>query len=183
MIITYQGDNYFKLQAGPFIVLIDPTNQRSFKGANLIVNTVKSIVAPPSDDAGVIWVEHQGEYEIKGIELRGWSINRGTDKEKTVYRLIMDDLTIGVLGYADRLPSEDVKEYLTGVDIILGPAVKDGGWIKQLEPAIVIPALKGKELESLAEELGVKRGEEVDKLTVKRKEITPGKLRLICLKS
>lgn len=182
MIITYQGDNYFKLQAGATTVLIDPTNQRSFKGANLIINTLKPPLAPVLGEGDVVWIEHQGEYEAKGVAVRGWSNGLDKDKEKTIYRLTIDDLAIGVLGYSERMPSEDIQEYLADVDIILGPAAKAASWVKQLEPAIVIPALKGKELESYLKELGAKQCEEMEKLTVKKKDLTSGKIRVVCLK-
>lgn len=183
MVITYHGETYFKLQAGDLTVLIDPANQRSFKGANLILNTLKPALTPMPVEGDSIWVEHQGEYEVRGIEVRGWSAGQEKEKTKTFYRIIMDDLTVIVLGYADRLPSDDIQEYLSGADIALGPAVKGAVWVKQLEPAIIIPALSGKELDAFLKEAGEKTGQLLEKLVIKKKDIIPGKTKIVCLSS
>jgi len=82
MIITYYGDTYFKLQAGNLTVLIDPTNQRSFKGADLILNTLKpALTQMPAEADHTVWVDHQGEFEIKGMQVRGWSPGYGDAKK------------------------------------------------------------------------------------------------------
>ena len=72
MIITYQGGNYFKIQSGDFVLLVDPDNARSFKGASVVLNTLKPpLVAAPAESEGLVWIENQGEYEIKGTRISG----------------------------------------------------------------------------------------------------------------
>jgi len=182
MIITYHGENYFKVQAGDLTVLIDPLNQRSFKGACLVLNTTKP--APVDfevgkqllDDNHILWVDHQGEYEIKGINVRGWSLGNEGNVEKTVYRFFMDDLSVVVLGKINiqRFENfkEDLKEHFYGVDIILGSNLKADNWIRQFEPAIIVSALGDEKKDQL-----------LDKLVVRKKDIIPGKARLVCLSS
>jgi hypothetical protein len=176
MVITYHGETYFKLQAGDLIVLVDPANQRSFKGANLILNTLKPaptvVGVDIMADGGTLWIDHQGEYEIKGIEVRSWSVGNDRGVEKTVYRFIMDNLAIVVLGRVERQLSENLQEHLHGADIILGPAVKTGGWVRQLKPAIIIPVLSGG-----------KTSQSLGKLVIKKKDIIPGKTKIVCLSS
>lgn len=185
MIITYQGDSYFRLQAGNLTVLVDPTNQRSFKGANLIINTFKPALIVSPGESEPVWIDHQGEFEIKGIQVRGWSAGYEKNKERTVYRLTMDDLTVVILGQVVKLPSENFEDYLAGADIVLGPAANSsvGSRLKNLKPALVIPALKGKELESFLKEFGQKECETMEKLVIKKKDISSSKTKVVCFKS
>lgn len=185
MVITYHGDNYFKLQAGTTTVLINPTNQRSFKGANLIINTVKPAFVAPPKESEPVWIDHQGEFEIKGVQVRGWSIGYEKNKEKTVYRLLIDDLTTVILGSLNKPPSEGFEDYFVGADIVLGPATNSSvtSWLKNLKPALVIPAFNGKELELFLKEFGQKEGEVMEKLVVRKKDVSSGKTKVLCLKS
>lgn len=75
MTISYQGDNYFKIQSGDDAILIDPTNARSFKGATAVVLTTLP-TSPMQLENGLV-VDHQGEYETKGIRIEGWSVGQG----------------------------------------------------------------------------------------------------------
>ena len=43
MVITYQGDNYFRFQSGDLTLLVDPTNQRAFKGAGVVLSTISTL--------------------------------------------------------------------------------------------------------------------------------------------
>jgi hypothetical protein len=176
MVITYHGENYFKVQAGELTVLIDPLNQRSFKGACLILNTSKpskvDFEVKSLEDSKILWIDHQGEYEIKGISVRGWSLGNDKGVEKTVYRFFMDELSVVVFGKAVSQLSENLKEHLLGADIVLGSELKAETWVKQLEPAIIVSALKNE-----------KAAEQLDKLVIKKKDIVYGKAKLICLNS
>ncbi len=185
MIITYQGNNYFKIQSGEFAILIDPENQRSFRGTQIIVNTVRPTLAE-SAEAGAegekpFWIEHQGEYEVQGIRVQGWtSGNEGDKKVLTSYRIIFDEMTIVVLGHLEQeLPPALVSE-LTDADIAFVPA---GGkpylaqsavakLVRQLEPGIVIPALF-KDIKPFLKELDQTDVKEEEKLVIKKKDIAP----------
>lgn len=188
MVITYQGGNYFKIQSGDFIVLIDPSNARSLKGSNIVLNTVK----PPAiekEDADTVWIENQGEYEVGGVHINGYRSN-GEDEEKTAYIFELEDISVGVLGQITEEPSPDIIENLSEIDILIIPA---GGkpflseqsaakLIRQMEPGVIIPSLFENSPKKFAAEISQSPNLE-EKLVIKKKDIAPGAMKLVCLSS
>jgi len=149
MIITYQGENYFKIQSGEQAILIDPVNQRSLRGAAVAVNTLyPSPVARPTEDE-CFWVDHQGEYEVQGIHIEGWSAGNEGGEEKTIYRIAFEEIVIVAMGHLTKEPSKELQEHAEDADVLILPA---GGkpwlpesaaakFVRQVEPAIIIPSL------------------------------------------
>ena len=197
MIITYQGDTYFKIQSGSFVLLIDPQNSRSFKGANVILNTTKpTAVASPEKGADFFWAENQGEYEVGGMMIEGWAAgykDKKTAKAKTgqiitAYRFKMEDIEIGVIGPISEDPGPEVLEKMQGVDILIlpgsgTPLLKEVGAVKlarQIEPGIVIPSGNGSN--KFFRELSQKPAPQ-EKFVIKKKELVPGAISAVCLKS
>ena len=39
MVISYHGENYVKVSAGPLTFLVDPLDERSFRGAQFVLAT------------------------------------------------------------------------------------------------------------------------------------------------
>lgn len=193
MVITCHGDNYFRLQSGNLTVLIDPMNARSFKGASLVINTVHPPLTPERNPEETPCISHQGEYEVKGIRVRGFSIgeegfNHGRC-EKTIYLIDFDEICLGVFGYLTKLPDLKIQERFGGVDIIIIPG---GGkpfideaaaakLIRQLEPSIIIPALF-KNTKTFLKELSQGSCPEEEKLTIKKKDLVPKSMTVRCLK-
>jgi len=191
MIITYHGDNYFKIQSGSVSVLVDPTNQRSFKGATLILNTTKpASTDEPSDDQGVSWIDHQGEFEIQGIEVSGWSVGYEDGVEKTAFSLTLEGITVTVLGHLKKELLPELYEKFNGSDILIIPG---GGrpWIspeiaskliRQIEPGIIIPSLYKKDLKPFLKEFDGESPKLQEKLVIKKKDISPKDMTVECLK-
>ncbi len=190
MVITYHGDNYFKIQLSGLTILVDPTNGRSFRGADLILNTLKpSPVPPPTDETGCFWVDHQGEYEIKGVGVRSWSSGNEKGKEKTIYRITFDGISLLVLGHLTKEPDKEIQEYLSGADIVIIPA---GGkpfisqsaaakLMRQIEPSIVIPSLF-KDPKDFLREFNQPKCAFEEKLVIRSKDLKPGAVEVRCLK-
>lgn len=192
MVITYQGGNYFKIQSGDYTVLIDPENQRSFKGAQVVINTVKpAFIEPQEGEVTPVWIEHQGEYEIGGVRINGYSCgwNEKAKCESTSYRIVFDDISIAVLGHLYNELDPKIAGELTDADIAIVPAsgspfldiTKIAKLIRQLEPGIVIPSLTEKP-QALLKELNREVKAE-EKLTIKKKEIEPKAMRVVWLQS
>lgn len=184
MIITYQGGNYFKIQSGELAILIDPDNQRSYRGTQVIVNTIKPALAeaPEAGEGQPIWIENAGEYEVKGIRIRGFNAGY-SEKEKrthTAYRILFDDVSIVVLGYLTDVVSPEIVSELSDADVAIVPAhgaplVSQGAiakLIRQMEPAIVIPSLY-KDVKPFLKEMDQPEAEQEEKLVFKKKDITP----------
>lgn len=197
MIITYPDQGYFKIQSGNLTILINPTNQRSFKGATLILNTTKPAQTEPTDGE-LIWIDHQGEYEIKGVQVWGWSVGlpagqaghayrqagQTDQKEKTIYRVIFENFKILILGDLDKAPTPEIQNQIQKPDIVLGPAnSKINKWLKILEPKLIVPALaKNSEVQELLKEFNQKESKPEEKLTLKLKDLESDKTIIRCLK-
>lgn len=182
MIITYSGDNYLKFQSGSTTVLIDPTSQRSFRGANLILNTMRpsAVPAPDEEDGAPFWIDHQGEYEVRDIRVVGWSTGNDGKTEFTSYHLLFDEIHIGILGHLFAEPHPELAAHFKDVDVLVLPG---GGkpylepaaaakLVRQLEPGIVIPTLT-KDMKQFLKELGAKDTAPEEKLVFKKKEVVP----------
>ncbi len=193
MVITYNGENYFKLQSGSAVVLVDPTDQRSLRGANLVLSTVNPPKINPEKSDNAFFIVHQGEYEIEGIRVWGytayWSDGKGNNRqEHTIYHLTFDGLRIAVFGYLAKMPAPEIVDKLGDVDIMIAPG---GGepylsventakLIRQIEPVLFIPALTAKP-DKLLSEFDLKCQPE-EKIVIKKKDLSPGTFSIKCLK-
>lgn len=184
MVITYQGENYFKIQSGNLVVLIDPPTQRSFKGTSVVVNTIRPTLSEPPEEVkgqpASFWIDHQGEYEISGIHVIGWTTEWVRDEEHTAYRITIDGIDVAVLGYLAKELDQKVQGVLGGSDILIVPA---GGKpflapssvakiVRQIEPAAVIPALF-KDPKPFLKELGDTKTAPQEKFSIKKKDLVP----------
>lgn len=189
MVITYNGENYFKFQSGDLSILLDPTNQRSFKGANLIINTIKPSETEPPEDEEAFWIDHAGEYEIKGIKVLGLNGETERETKKTIYRIEFDEISIVILGYLTKELEIKTQEHLKNCDVLIAPA---GGkpWIsqtviskiiRQLEPGIIIPSLF-KNLDPFLKEFAKEKCVPEEKLVIKKKDVETNAMKIVCLK-
>jgi hypothetical protein len=191
VIITYQGGNYFKLQAGQLIILVDPTNHRSEKGTDVILSTVKPAEITPED--GPVFIDHQGEYEVKHILITGVSAGGSEPgknrKEETFYVLDFDEIKIGIVGQLTHEPDPKTLAALKGVQVLIVPA---GGKpfvsqataakiVRHIEPNIVIPTLF-RDLKPFLKEFKKTSCDTEDKLVIKAKDLKPGMMEIKCLK-
>ncbi len=186
MVITYHGDSYFKIQSGSLTLLIDPTNHRSMKGANLIISTTD----PPAVEhregnegkgaAAPFWITHPGEYGVSGVAIRGWSTGNDGKHEHTAYRLTIDGITVAVLGHLTRELPGDIQVALRSPDILMLPTGAKP-WLaagaaakltRQLEPSAVVPSLF-QDLRPFLKELGRTDVRPEEKLVVKKKDLPP----------
>lgn len=180
MIINYYGGDYFKIQAGDLTVLIDPENQRSFKGATLALNTIRPSLAEAPTEAFPTWIDHQGEYEVQGIRVEGLTLGEEEKKEKTAYRIDLDEIRIGVLGHLTKEPDPKVREFLMDCDVLIIPAGEKpyissatvAKLIRQLEPSIVIPSFASNP-KLFLKELGQEKITAEEKFVFKKKDLAP----------
>ncbi len=189
MIITFYGENYFKLQSGDATLLIDPTNQRSFKGAIAAINTSRpSSTEKASNDSECFWIDHQGEFEIKDIHIRGWSVGNVDGVEKTVYLIDFDEIKFAVFGDLPEEFSKDFIEYFEEVDVAIVPA---GGkplvspeniarLVRQIEPGMVVPS-SSKNLSLFLKEFNNADCAKEEKLVFKKKDIVQNAMQIRCL--
>lgn len=188
MIINHYGGDYFKIQAGDLTVLIDPENQRSYKGAALVLNTIRPGLAEAPAETTPAWIDHQGEYEVRGIRVEGKSLGEEERKEKTAYRMDFDEIRFGILGHLSKEADPQIQEFLKDCDVLIIPggekpfigAATAAKLIRQLEPSIVIPSFS-KSPRPFLKEMGQEKATPEEKFVFKKKDLAPKAMVVKCL--
>ncbi len=194
MVISFYGENSFKVQSGEFTLLTDPFDASSglipprFK-YDILLKTMTAF--PPVEAAPEqgVSIYGPGEYNIKDVTVFGYlSENETTDKTlKTVYLVTMEDMRLCFLGHLADVPSPAIMEKLEDIDIFFIPGggtpyidqKKVAKLVKQIQPKIVIPTafkipgLKRStaDISTLLDELDQKGIDPQDKLTLKKKDL------------
>lgn len=192
MVINFLGNDYFKISSGETTVLIDPENQRSVRGAVLILNTVMPAPVEETEEGPAI-ISHQGEYEVQGIHITGWSAGNEKGIERTIYKMEMEGVTFAILGQAAKEPESKVQEFLADCDVLIVPAGGLPGQgkpfmeasataklVRQLEPSLVLVSFP-ENLKSLLKEIGQEKCVPEEKLVFKKKDLTPKAMTVRCL--
>jgi L-ascorbate metabolism protein UlaG (beta-lactamase superfamily) len=195
MLITWYGQNCFKLQSGDLVLVTDPFEKESklqpFRGrADIIIRTLGSLSTNHKSSGEAFEINSSGEYEIKNVIVKGWP----TRNLRSVYLVEMDNLKIILLGHlADESEIKNIQEHLEEADILFVPASgkpflnvsSAAKLIRQLKPALVVPALFDgfKQLKPFLKELGRNEVEPQEKLTIGKKDLSPEKLLIGCLKT
>lgn len=194
MVISYYGENSFKIQSGEFTILTDPVDTSSgltpprFK-YDILLKTLTSFPPHEAQPEQGVAIYGPGEYNIADATVFGYlSENEVTDKIlKTVYIVTLEDIRLCFLGHLADVPSPAIMEKLEDIDILFIPGgglpyvdqKKVAKLIKQIQPKIVIPTafkipgLKrtAGDLKAFLEELDQKGIEPQDKLTLKKKDL------------
>lgn len=190
MVITYHGKNYFKISSGELSLLVDPLNQRSYKGTSLVLFTEKD--REEEIESEIPTINHAGEYEIGGMQVTGWQVEGDDKKIRTVYRVVCDDITLAIFGgITKELPAE-FSEYFEEIDIAFAPIAGKpmvavpyiSKFLRQIEPGLILPAFSDSEknLKEFFKEFGGEYASCDEKLVVKKKDIPPHAMRVQCLK-
>ncbi len=170
MVITSLTKDSFKIQTKDLTILIDPINYRHFKNVDLIINTLKPSLIKKPEEENFLWLENQGEYEIKGCQIRGFKAGEKNNQEMTVYLLKLEEINIGIFGFYEKSLPENLKDYFLNLEVALGRS--DG----ETAPVFwVTSEVKEKEKNNV---------EYLEKFNLKKKDIVYGKkTKIICLKN
>ncbi|MFH0806668.1 MAG: MBL fold metallo-hydrolase [Candidatus Brennerbacteria bacterium] len=197
MVITYQGEGYVKVTAGSLSFLVDPTDERSFRGAKFVLITQNpSPLLKGKDTTSTLIlrepliINHPGEYEAESVRITAYQTGVKEDTALIAYRVLMEGITLGFLGHLSELPDQKSLGGFADLDILFVPG---GGapWLKesdaakivrQLEPGLVVPILLTKKTcEAFAKELGAKTPTSSEKLVIKKKDIVSKACTVVCL--
>jgi L-ascorbate metabolism protein UlaG (beta-lactamase superfamily) len=161
MIITYLGAEFVKIQFGDTTLAFNPVSKdSSLKTAKFGADIVLSTLSHP-DMNGIDQVSFgekkafaitgPGEYEVKGVFIKGLPSESGYDGEKrinTIYAVNLEGMNICFLGAINtpELPAE-TDEVIDEVDILFVPIGGDGvlepaaayKLAVALEPKIIVP--------------------------------------------
>lgn len=209
MVITYYGMQFFKASFGDTIIAFDPISKDSkLKGAKFGANIVISSTNHPDmngadnmsyGDKKPFSVFGPGEYEVGGIFIKGFATKTnygGSEKSNTVYMVSMEDMNLVFLGALSEseLPS-GIKEELDDIDILFTPIGGDGvlspaeayKLAVKLEPKIIIPMHmengSADALKKFLKEEGTDNGKPIEKLVIKKKDLTDKDGEIIVLAS
>ncbi len=194
MIVTFYGENCFKIQAGDLSIITDPFDNQigltppRFK-YDAIIRTLTKF-PQPENDSNAINIFGPGEYNFKETNVNGFLSENETGEKflKTIYTAEIEKIKFAFLGHLSEMPNPSVMEHLEEIDILIFPA---GGkpfvdqkaatkLIRQIQPKIAIPALykvpglkrQADDLKVFLEEFNHGKSESTDKLTIKKKDLT-----------
>lgn len=198
MVITYLGVDFFKIQFGDTVIAVNPISKESrFKGPRFGADiAVVSLDHPDLNGAAQValgprepfLVNGPGEYEVKDVFIKGiGSESRygGEARQNTMYTISLEGMNLCFLGAlgGKTLPDE-ARGALDGIDVlfvpigggeVLGPA-EASELAVSLEPKLIIPSHFGgvgdkDALRTFLKAAGEEKTEELEKLTLKRKDL------------
>ncbi len=208
MIITYYGKQFFKITQGDLTVAFNPVSKSSKSGINAHFGADLALISVNHPDYNgkeqleygdrvPFVISSPGDYEVKEIFIKGAMVESNISNKKyinTIYSLSIDNINIAFLGAicTDNLTKE-VLESINEPDILFIPVggkdlgmvdTKDAAKIaSMLEPKIVIPMEYDKDsLKAFLKEMGNENTEQVDKLTLKRKDLEGKEGEVVVLK-
>ncbi len=154
MDISYKGGNCIEIAVKKETVIIDgglsALGLKDVTGKDAVYLATQNGFNPAKAE-GMI-VDGPGEYEIRGVSVKGIASTRmvevNDDKKATIYRLVIDGVSFAIVGHV-RVPlTEDELEKIGVVDVAIVPVGGNGytadghqatNVVKQLEPKVVIP--------------------------------------------
>lgn len=162
MIITRQDPYSFRLQTGETVV-----------NFNAEQSTLELKVAQKR-----LFIDTPGEYEMEGIAIEGApGAFNGTAHENNIsYTIHWDDMTIGLGSAPQEIP------YDVFLLLVAQPRNDEAQTLTAMDARILIPFGDEKMVTSFLKELD-ESAEEMEKLTLKKKDIPPkGERKIVLLK-
>lgn len=152
------------------------------------------IHSEPKKDVKLV-IDYPGEYEVSNVSIRGVATRGHMEEEgersAVIYRMIMDDLKVVVLGHVYPELSEEQLEAIGMVDVLFIPVGGSGytldpigalKLIKKIEPKLVIPThfadskinypVPQTSLEEALKTLAMEPRETVDRLKLKPADLS-----------
>lgn len=196
MIITYLGKQFFKISQGDLVVAINPISKDSksnFKGTRFGSDIALSTINHPDyngfdmvmhGDTVPFEVKGPGDYEVKDIFIKGIMTDTTLSDKKyinTIYTLSVDNISICFLGcmsntkltndLSGQIGSPDILFIPIGNNDLLNPT-EAYKLAVSLEPKIIIPMdYDEKTLKAFLKEGGQEKVTEIEKLTLKSKDL------------
>jgi L-ascorbate metabolism protein UlaG (beta-lactamase superfamily) len=194
MVITWYGEGCFKFQNGETALLTDLPDASSgltpARGkVSAYIKTLTPWPDPKEYENADTTVFGAGEYDVQGIRIRGYELAGESAKSffKTIYSIVWDDITIGLLGHVSSPVPPALLENFEEIDVLVAPA---GGTpfidqkelaklVKLLNPKIYIPSFykiaglkrKSEDAKGVLEALGAEAGKPEEKFVFKKKDI------------
>jgi len=194
MVISYAGGECFKVSQGDLTLAFNPPAKGSALasakfGADIALVSLDHPDFNGSENAAFgerqpFVIEGPGEYEIKGVAVRGYATNSTYDKRQTIntiYSVMLEGMNLCFLGAlgAGELPA-NAKQELDGIDVLFLPVGGNGvlehapayKLAVQLEPKVIVPMhYDASSLKAFLKEAGAEGTKPEEKLTIKKKDL------------
>jgi len=177
MVITFQGKESFKIVQGDLSLVLNPESKTA-ADITLFTSGGKEV----SDKSGFV-ISGPGEYEVKGVSIKGF-LSEGKDKKiNTIYMMNVESIDICFLGsLSSEELSPEILEQLEDIDILFSP-VSAYKLAVSLEPSIVIPMDYTPEtLKKFLKEVGDDNKSAEEKLVIKKKDLEGKEGEVVILK-
>jgi L-ascorbate metabolism protein UlaG (beta-lactamase superfamily) len=212
MIITYFGEQFFKLTQGEMVLAFNPVSKNAKSdisahfGADIALVTTNHPLYNGADQLShgermPFVINGPGDYEVKEIFIKGVMSEAsilGKNYINTVYSFMLDNMKIVFLGALSNPEiSKEVQEMIDAPDILFIPI---GGSVSKeinlldakaaaklallFEPKLIIPMSYNEEsLKMFFKEIGEEKTPAVDKLTLKLKDLDGKEGEVVVLKA
>lgn len=206
MDLQYFGANCLKITTKKATIVIDDNLAELGKSSVTKSGDVRVFTGKAPEDAieGSFVLAQPGEYEIADVSITGVAAQAHVDepgtKNVTMYRIVVDDIRLAVVGHIDPKLTEGQLEDLGTIDVLVVPVGGHGFTldpvgaqqvIKAIEPKIIIPTyyadaklsypVPALSLEDALKELAMEPKEKVAKLKVKPADLLSDQPQLIVL--
>lgn len=208
MEIKYFGANAIRVQTKKVGVVVDD-NLSSLGQKSVTKPNDLSVYTRKQDETklpkSVFYVDRPGEYEVMNVSIKGVSAQAHIDepgtKNAVMYRLVINDFKIGIIGHVYPDISEEQLEALGMIDVLFIPVGGNGYTldaigalkiIKKIGPSIVVPThykdpkikyeVPQDSIEDVRKVFSMEPVEEMEALSLKSREFAEG-TRLVILKN
>lgn len=113
MEIKYLGSQTVFLKGKKESVLINPQKGDSKINSRVIMFTDKT--EKNEIDKEKVFIKGPGEYEIGGVEIKGWGIN----ENNLLYLVEIDGVIIGIIGKSSDVLSDKMIDKISGIDVLI----------------------------------------------------------------
>ncbi|MBC7836471.1 MBL fold metallo-hydrolase [Acetobacteraceae bacterium] len=206
MVISYLGGQNFKISQGDLTLAMNPPSKDSSLKSSKFGSDITLVSLDHEDFNGVentVFGEREpfaitgpGEYEVKGVAVRGFASDStyGGDKGiNTIYSIALENMNLVFLGAlgTTTLP-QSAKEELDNIDVLFVPIGGNGALDPAeayklavgLEPKAIVPmSYDAAALKSFLKEAGAEDTKPIEKLTVKKKDLSEKEAEVIVLAS
>ncbi len=212
MIITYLGEQFFKVTQGDLVLAFNPVSKDSGSkavshfGADIAFITThhplfQGIEQLSHGEREPFVIDGPGDYEVRQIFIKGSITNASVSNKKyinTAYSFVLENINVVFLGaLSDAEIPKDAREVLDDPDILFVPiggnsAHKGVGLIDAKEAAKLALSLEAKlvipmsydenSLKIFLKEMGEENSSVTDKLTLKAKDLEGKEGEVIVLK-
>ncbi len=195
MIITYHGGQCFKVSFGDITLAFDPISKNSKLDPVKFGSDVAFVSLNHPNFNGIDQVTHgnkepyvvhgPGEYEFGQVTARGYGVKttyENVERYNTIYQVRMEEINmvfLGAIGNAEIDPK--ILGEFGDIDILFVPIgggdvldVPDASKLAvKLEAKLIIPMhYDGNALKAFLKEIGADGKTPIDKLTIKKKEVS-----------